>query len=146
MYYVAYGSNMNVDQMARRCPGAKPIGTAVLNDWKLVFKVHATIEPQKGSKVPVVVWELSDGDERRLDEYEAFPGYYHKQYVNVQVGRRNVTAMVYIMNNVRRVEPPMTGYYDGIMEGYKHFGLDKRVLRKAHDDSIYMYALEGRLV
>lgn len=146
MYYVAYGSNMNVDQMSQRCPGAKPIGTAVLNDWKLVFKVHATIEPQKGSKVPVVVWELSDRDERRLDEYEGFPGYYHKQYLNVQVGKRNVNAMVYIMNNVRRVEPPMTGYYEGIMDGYRHFGLDKRVLRKAHDDSIYVYALEGRLV
>lgn len=151
-YYIAYGSNMNVDQMTRRCPDAKPIGGAILTDWCLTFKVHATIEPKKGFKVPVVVWEISDEDERRLDEYEGFPGYYHKKHLDVWVnlwgrkGTRNVNAMVYIMNNVRRVEPPTVGYYNGIEEGYEHFKFDKRILRKALDDSIYYYALEGRLV
>ena len=65
--YLAYGSNLSVEQMERRCPDAKPIGKAILPDWKLLFKIHATIEPCKGSKVPVLVWKISDRDEQNLD-------------------------------------------------------------------------------
>jgi hypothetical protein len=31
--YFGYGSNIWIDQMNRRCPENKYIGTAVLNDW-----------------------------------------------------------------------------------------------------------------
>ena len=31
--YFGYGSNMWIDQMNRRCPENKYIGTAVLHDW-----------------------------------------------------------------------------------------------------------------
>lgn len=31
--YFAYGSNFWLDQMNRRCPGSKFIGTAILHDW-----------------------------------------------------------------------------------------------------------------
>ena len=59
--YLAYGSNMNLEQMAARCPGAKPLGTAVLHDYKLVFRgsrggAVATVEPHKGGSVPVLLW------------------------------------------------------------------------------------------
>ena len=35
MLYIAYGSNMNVRQMAYRCPKAKPVGPLWLKvgDW-----------------------------------------------------------------------------------------------------------------
>ena len=29
-YYIAYGSNLNVQQMQMRCPHAKVVGTAIL--------------------------------------------------------------------------------------------------------------------
>ena len=35
-YYIAYGSNLSVEQMAIRCPDAKIAGMAALKDWKLV--------------------------------------------------------------------------------------------------------------
>lgn len=69
-YYIAYGSNLSVEQMAVRCPDAKVAGMAVLKDWKLAFKVHATIEPCGGRVVPVLVWEISGKDEKNLDRYE----------------------------------------------------------------------------
>ena len=63
-YYIAYGSNLNVEQMMRRCPGAKPIGTAMLEHNILYFRgsgsgYYLTIEPKIGSKVPVAVWEVT---------------------------------------------------------------------------------------
>lgn len=46
--YVAYGSNLNKDQMQWRCPRAKFVGTGVIEDYELQFKgslrgAHATI-------------------------------------------------------------------------------------------------------
>ena len=36
-YYLAYGSNLNRNQMRMRCPGAKPLGTAVIEGYRLLF-------------------------------------------------------------------------------------------------------------
>ncbi len=80
-YYAAYGSNLNLGQMALRCPGAKPLGTAWLHGWRLLFKgsktgAYLTIERCEGSKVPVGIWTITDHDEKSLDRYEGYPDYY----------------------------------------------------------------------
>lgn len=59
-YYIAYGSNLNVRQMLRRCPGARVLGTAVLTGWELLFKgsgtgSYLTIEECGDGRIPVVV-------------------------------------------------------------------------------------------
>ena len=36
--YVAYGSNLNISQMAYRCPTAKLYGTGVIENYALQFK------------------------------------------------------------------------------------------------------------
>ena len=36
MYYLAYGSNLNVEQMKKRCPDAVVVGTAVLDGYRLM--------------------------------------------------------------------------------------------------------------
>lgn len=136
-YYIAYGSNLSVRQMAARCPEARVAGKAVLPDWKLVFRQHATIEPEKGSMVPVLIWEISDRDERHLDAYEGWPSYYIKQDLEVTMtdlrGKhpKKVTAMVYIMTEGHNVRMPMKGYVDVLAEGYERFGFDKDILRQA---------------
>ena len=136
-YYIAYGSNLSVRQMAARCPEARVAGKAVLPDWKLVFRLHATIEPEKRSVVPVLIWEISDRDEQHLDAYEGWPSYYIKQDLDVTMtdlkGKhpRNVMAMVYIMTKGHNVRMPMKGYVDVLAEGYERFGFDKDILRQA---------------
>lgn len=67
-YYLAYGSNLNMEQMKHRCPTAKPIGTAIIENNVLTFRgsgsgYYLTIEPKIGSKVPVGVWEVTAADE-----------------------------------------------------------------------------------
>lgn len=132
--YVAYGSNLSVEQMAFRCPEAKIVGKAILKDWKLVFRTHADIEPCVGSSVPVLVWEINPLDERNLDRYEGYPFYYIKK--NLEVKRTDtgekVKAMVYVMAKGRKASvPPTKHYYDLIAEGYDRFGFDKSVLERA---------------
>ena len=72
-YYIAYGSNLSVAQMNFRCPNAIPIGTAILNGYKLLFKGPATIDPMDGCSVPVVIWGISEEDEKKLDGFEGYP-------------------------------------------------------------------------
>ena len=50
--YVAYGSNLNKEQMCYRCPTAKFVGTGIIEGYELQFKgaLHgacATIAPRK---------------------------------------------------------------------------------------------------
>ena len=76
-FYLAYGSNLNLEQMQRRCPTAKVVGTAKLRNWRLWFRggTHsavATIEREDGYTVPVLVWQLQPNDEAALDRYEGY--------------------------------------------------------------------------
>lgn len=47
-YYIAYGSNLNVQQMRMRCPSARIIGTSVLEDHKRhpVHFLYADLYPR----------------------------------------------------------------------------------------------------
>ncbi len=136
-YYIAYGSNLSVEQMAHRCPDAKVAGMAAIKDWKLVFRTHATIEPAKGRVVPVLIWEISEKDERNLDCYEGYPSYYRKEDLTVTMtdleGRnpQEVTAMAYLMNDGRPIRRPWQSYYDVLAEGYHRFGFNPYQLELA---------------
>ena len=55
MLYIAYGSNMNRDQMSVRCPHAKPLGAYYLDGWRLVFRGVADIIKDKDARVPIVL-------------------------------------------------------------------------------------------
>ena len=37
-YYIAYGSNLNLPQMAFRCPTAKVVGVSEIKDYELLFR------------------------------------------------------------------------------------------------------------
>ena len=67
--YTAYGSNLNLSQMAMRCPTAKLVGIGTIQDYELQFKgrpqgAFATIAPKEGAMVPVAVWALEPKDEQ----------------------------------------------------------------------------------
>ena len=136
-YYIAYGSNLSVAQMSVRCPDAKIAGMAALEGWKLVFRAHATIEPAEGRVVPVLIWEISERDERNLDRYEGFPSYYRKEELSVTMTDLNgknpqeIMAMVYLMNEGHPIRLPLQDYYDVLAEGYSRFGFNPYQLELA---------------
>ena len=140
--YIAYGSNLSVEQMAQRCPDAKMIGMAAVKDWKLVFRGCATIEPAEGKVVPVLIWEISEKDERNLDRYEGWPRYYRKEDMTVAMtdldGRnpQEVTAMVYLMNDGHPIQTPWRSYYDILADGYARFGFNNFLLERAFEEAM----------
>ena len=137
-YYIAYGSNLNVDQMLRRCPDAVQIGTASIEDYELVFRGNsrnwgvATIEPcGDGVSVPVGIWSITPADEAALDRYEGWPWLYEKQTFPVKVKSRRVNAMAYIMTPGHKIAPPSDTYLNTILQGYEDFGFDTEPLLEA---------------
>lgn len=129
--YIAYGSNLNVEQMKRRCPTAEIVGAGELHGWELSFRRVATIEPKKGAVTPVGVWQIKARDEEALDRYEGCPHLYRKENVEVKMkSGETIRAMVYIMNS-GKPEPPSMIYYLTIYNGYKDFGLNLESLQTA---------------
>lgn len=49
--YIAYGSNINLEQMANRCPNSKVIGKEILKGYELEFRGVATIVPKENAEV-----------------------------------------------------------------------------------------------
>ena len=129
--YMAYGSNLNLGQMARRCPTAKVVGTAMLEGYQLLFNGVATIVKRKGAVVPVGIWEIDERCEAALDRYEGYPTHYTKQNIDVNIGGEKVEAMVYVMNQRMNFGMPSSLYYDIVSKGYDDFDLDKNVLLDA---------------
>ena len=145
-YYLAYGSNLNVEQMRYRCPDARVLGTAWIYDYRLLFKgsktgSYLTIEQEDGAKVPVAVWEVLEADEQRLDIYEGTPDFYYKTempitYTGIQTRKEKaVVAFVYIMHEHRPFGIPSSRYVDICSQGYTTFGFDTKFLVEAYEIS-----------
>ena len=137
--YVAYGSNLHLEQMAYRCPDAKVFGTGVLKNYSLTFWGNArgngvaTVLPEAGTDVPVALWEISAADEKNLDRYEGFPYLYRKENIDVLMSNGSiVTGMVYLMNHGQPT-CPSDYYYNVIASGYKSYGFDTEFLEAAVD-------------
>lgn len=130
--YFAYGSNLNIEQMLRRCPRAKPLSKMMLRDSALVFRGVADSIFEKGSTCPGGLWKITPACERALDVYEGIAsGLYRKEYVTLDApvdGERQM--MLYVMNS-DGIMPPSQGYLNTIIEGYKDFGLPAEALREA---------------
>lgn len=135
-YYIAYGSNLDVDQMLRRCPDAITIGSSTIDGYKLVFRGNsrsgvASIEPCEGASVPVGIWSISPSDEEALDWYEGFPRLYVKQMYTLPVRGKMVKAMAYVMTPGHAIAPPSRLYLNTILDGYNDFGFDPAPLLEA---------------
>lgn len=137
--YIAYGSNIDEEQMAHRCPAASVVGTAIVEGHRLLFKgakdrAYATIEPEEGSHVPVLIWEISREDERRLDRYEGYPKFYNKKELPVLVNGETRNAMVYIMDERNQQNKPGYNYYVILARAYIKYGFDDFILKRALEE------------
>ncbi len=110
----------------------------------------ASVEPAEGHAVPVVLWEITPGDEQALDRYEGYPWFYGKQDLTVEVAGEPVSAMVYVMGPGFAYGAPSKSYLDCIREGYGSAGFDTAVLDEAveystaHQRQTYELPDEGK--
>lgn len=141
-YYIAYGSNLNINQMKRRCPTARVIGTGFIEDYELLFKGsktggYLTIEKAEGKSLPVAIWKVTELDEQALDRYEGYPTFYYKADVEIDIKEIKTgkeyrkKAFVYIMHEDRDVGMPSKYYVMTCLEGYKTFGFSPKYLEDA---------------
>ena len=112
MLYFAYGSNINLNQMAVRCPDAQVVESAVLEGYELLFRGNgnsfgvATIAPKEESQVLGLLWKITPYCELSLDIYEGYPRLYEKQAITLCTkSGKQVQAMVYVMTHERNGFP-----------------------------------------
>jgi hypothetical protein len=100
--YFAYGSNMNVDAMARRCPRSKALGLARLERHRLAVMREGwlTAVRSPSSAVHGVLWDLALSDITALDRHESLSqGLYTKETQLVIAERGPKRAIVYFGTN-----------------------------------------------
>ena len=130
MLYFAYGSNLNLFQMKRRCKDSVFLKKYELKGYRLNFRSKyraADIEKSKNSIVPGALFEISKSDEKKLDVYEDYPILYKKLYFTYY----SKTVMTYIMVNKTEFRYPTERYLNVVKQGYKDCKLDTKYLKIA---------------
>lgn len=135
--YIAYGSNINLEQMAYRCPNSKIIGKEMLKGYELEFRGVATIVPKENAEVPVLIWELDERDLPTLNRYEGYPRLYRQEEMTFELDGKEVKGMAYLMNR-GVLSPPSRQYYNTILLGYRENGLDEKYLQTAFENSVFL--------
>ena len=128
MKYFAYGMNTNLTQMAARCPGAVCLGPAWIDNYALVFRHFADIEPEVDSYCDGVLWEITEDNLMALDILEGYPYHYTRFSVVVNTDRGTDTALVYQMVDQSFEQPPSNHYFNTVYEGYEQNNVDTHQL------------------
>ena len=123
--YFAYGLNMDIAGMTKRCPGAKPLGLARLPRHRFIVTSdgYASVIRDPRETVHGVLWDCSLGDIRALDKFEDIAsGLYVKisQPVIVEGGAKR--ALVYVGRS-GTLGKPRPGYMETVIASAKHWAL-----------------------
>ena len=105
-----------------------PLGRTRLPGWELQFRGVLTIVKNPEGVVRGGLWLISDFDERMLDRYEGYPGWYEKHFITFPDG---LTAMTYILTKGKEAEPSK-GYLDVCLQGCMDFKIDPQGLFRAY--------------
>ena len=144
--YFAYGSNLNFEQMAYRCPEATVVGIAKLDGYELAFRRgYLTILPKEGASVEGLIWSVTDHDESQLDCYEGYPTFYDKETMTVtDADGTPHEIMVYTMNAPYRDQllPVSSRYNAVVLQGCLDAGISPQQFYDA--DEKYRKAYKAR--
>jgi hypothetical protein len=86
--YFAFGSNLHLQQMAKRCPESIYVGRARLPGyrWQINERAFANIVNSEEGMVEGLAYALSKTDEARLDRNEGVSReFYHKSYKTIEL-------------------------------------------------------------
>jgi gamma-glutamylcyclotransferase (GGCT)/AIG2-like uncharacterized protein YtfP len=122
--YFAYGANMDMDGMSRRCPSSKPLGLARLprHRWIISGDGYANVVRDPRREVQGMLWDLALSDVPTLDRFEDVPRLYRKVLQPVISDKGIRRALVYVG---RSGEPgrPRPGYLDLVISAAQSAGL-----------------------
>lgn len=138
MLYFAYGSNMDPDQMAARCPSSVAHGIGYLADHVLCFPRQsisracgvASVRAEAGQHTWGVVYRMTMEDFTRLDTFEDFVpdraahlNGYMRETRHVHIDDSPVETHIYIANIEDAPPPPSLAYLTHMRIGARHHGL-----------------------
>lgn len=136
--YFAFGSNLDGDQMRRRCSCPIVVGKATLRGYRLAFAGFsamrgggvATVVKSDDHAVPGLLYRLTDADLQKLDACEGHPQFYRRVAVHVvdSDGERR-RAWTYTLDRAERAPSP--DYAAIIAGGYGRLGYDEAPLLAA---------------
>src|ERR1700747_443785 len=113
---------MHPEQMQQRAPHSPMAGTGWLHGWRLTFGGEdmgwegalATVVEDPGSRVFVMIWDVSEADEEELDRWEsADTGLYRKIRVRVDTLDGDQLAWLYVLDGYEGGLP--SARYLGVM-------------------------------
>jgi len=128
--------------MAERCPHSPQSGIGWLDGWRLTFGGEdigwdgalATVVEDAASRVFVVLYEVTENDERALDRWDgATLGYYRKLRVRVTTPDGDVVAWLYVLND-----------YEGGLPSARYLGIAADAAEAAGAPAEYVNWLRTR--
>jgi len=138
VYYFAYGSNMDLNQMKDRCPrNHKFLDVGELEGWEFFINQRgvANIIMDENSNVYGLLFEITKRCLNCLDMHENYPELYGRSELSIKFGDKKVDTWVYIDNNFIKVGKPRTNYLERIVEAAEKFKFPKDYIK--HLKSFY---------
>ncbi len=137
MFYFAYGSNMDEDQMLDRCgeKNFRRLGRAVLRDYTLKFNKRcrygacANVERREGEYVEGILYHVNEQCLKKLDQYETN---YRKIAVHVEFEEKRVKAFTYIarVDSIEEGLKPAEEYLKRVLKPCREKILNDEYCRK----------------
>ncbi len=123
--YFAYGANMDVEAMARRCPASKALGVARLPRHRFIITRdgYASVLRDPRREVHGVLWDLALSDVRTLDKFEEVDrGLYSKINQPVIASTGPKRALVYLASTAE-IGAPRPGYLESVLASAESWNL-----------------------
>jgi hypothetical protein len=136
--YFAYGSNMQQSAMQARCPSARAIGPARLDNYRFFIGVDGwgSVKLSPGDAVHGVLWRCTPRDVAALHAYELLhKGLYDVRHLPVREGRRKVLAMLYLLRRHAKGQPK-PGYVEMIAASARGWKLPEPYIRSVERWSV----------
>lgn len=114
--------------MLERCPDSQPRFRATLPNYRIVFSGWSrqwrggtiTIRSFRGGKVSGAIYEVSERDLRRLDNYEGYPRSSNRLNTTVfDEDSEPIQAITYIKTGQLEEATPSAEYLSIIQQGYR---------------------------
>jgi hypothetical protein len=135
--YFAYGSNMDPTHMARRVPGARVVGPARLDGFRLAFSVYSTewdggaanLELDQGAHVWGVLWDVPDDESSGLDAFQGHPTFFRREDVVVEGPEGPMIAWTYrVAHQEGAYVRPTDAYVNRLLSAIRVHGLPPEAL------------------
>lgn len=131
MYYFAYGYNLSKEPMKALCPDSKPLFSAVLPNYQLVFcgwsrkwrGGQASLRKTTGTKVRGAVYEVSDNCLARLDSFEG-PDYKRIAVIVFDEDGTPQEATTHMPKRPLEETKPGKEYLEAILRGYRDWQVE----------------------